>query len=62
MDLYHFQGMIIVNTANGTDAETNTFINDIKEEYNKGKEKVTKWKNDLINQEKGYSLRNLKSL
>jgi len=52
----NFQAMVIVNPGNGTDSETNKFINDMKEEYAKGKEKVTKWKNNLMNQGSGYSL------
>ena len=48
--------MVVVNPGNGTDSEANQFINDMKEEYNKGKEKVTKWKNNLIDQASGYTI------
>ena len=48
--------MVMVNPGNGTDSETNEFINDMKEQYNKGKENVTKLKNNLMNQGSGYSL------
>ena len=54
--------MVIVNPGDGTengkeeDAKRDQFINDMKAEFEQGKQKVTKWKNNIINQGLGYSL------
>ena len=54
--------MVIVNPGDGTetgkeeDADRDQFINEMKADFEEGKQKVTQWKNNIINQGLGYSL------
>ena len=53
--------MVIVNPGDGTETgkeaeDRDQFINEMKADFEEGKQKVTKWKNNIINQGLGYSL------
>ena len=55
--------MVIVNPGDGTETgkeaeDRDQFINEMKADFEEGKQKVTKWKNNIINQGFGYSLCN----
>ena len=62
LNVKYFQTMVIVNPGDGTetgeeeDADRDQFINEMKADFEEGKQKVTQWKNNIINQGLGYSL------